>query len=51
MCAYLSAATLVGLVAYATLGWWWADPVAGLVIAAFAVNEGREAWKGDLCCN
>lgn len=51
LCAYLSASTLAGLVLYATLGWWWADPVAGFVIAGFAVKEGREAWKGDLCCD
>ena len=31
-------------------GWWWADPVAALVIAAVAVKEGREAWRGDACC-
>lgn len=49
LCAYLSAAVLVGLVANSLLGWWWADAVAGLVIAAFAVREGIEAWKGDAC--
>jgi hypothetical protein len=31
-------------------GWWWADPAAALVIAAVAVREGREAWRGDTCC-
>jgi len=51
LCAYLSASTLLGLALYATLGWWWADPAAGFVIAAFAVKEGREAWEGDLCCD
>lgn len=50
LCTYLSAAVLVGLVLNATLGWWWADPVAGLVLAALAVREGRNAWRGDLCC-
>ena len=50
LCAYLSAALLVGLGANAVLGWWWADPVTALVIAAVAVNEGREAWRGDACC-
>jgi divalent metal cation (Fe/Co/Zn/Cd) transporter len=50
LCTYLSAVLLVGLVANATLGWWWADPVAALVIAAVAVKEGREAWRGDACC-
>lgn len=50
LCTYLSAVLLVGLVANAVLGWWWADPVAALVIAAVAVKEGREAWRGDSCC-
>lgn len=50
LCTYLSAAVLVGLVLNATLGWWWADPVAALVLAVLAVREGRNAWRGDLCC-
>jgi divalent metal cation (Fe/Co/Zn/Cd) transporter len=50
LCTYLSAAVLAGLVLNATLGWWWADPVAALVLAAVAVREGRAAWRGDLCC-
>ncbi|NGO67209.1 cation transporter [Streptomyces boncukensis] len=50
LCTYLSAVLLVGLVLNATLGWAWADPVAALVIAAIAVKEGREAWRGDGCC-
>jgi hypothetical protein len=41
---------LVGLVLNATLGWSWADPIAGLIIAAVAVKEGREAWRGEGCC-
>ncbi|PPF88657.1 cobalt transporter [Clavibacter michiganensis] len=49
VCAWLSAALLVGLLLDAGLGWWWADPVAGLAIAAFAVREGLEAWRGDAC--
>ncbi|WP_292764367.1 cation transporter [Microbacterium sp. UBA3486] len=49
ICTYLSAAVLIGLIANSLLGWWWADAVAGLVIAAFAVREGIEAWKGDAC--
>ncbi len=49
LCAYLSAALLVGLGANAMLGWWWADPVAALLIAAVAVNEGRETWAGNAC--
>lgn len=50
LCTYLSAVLLVGLVLNATLGWSWADPLAGLVIAAVAVREGREAWRGEGCC-
>jgi divalent metal cation (Fe/Co/Zn/Cd) transporter len=50
LCTYLSAAVLLGLVLNAALGWWWADPVAALVLAVLAVREGREAWRGDLCC-
>jgi divalent metal cation (Fe/Co/Zn/Cd) transporter len=50
LCTYLSAVLLVGLVLNATLGWSWADPIAGLVIAAVAVKEGREAWRGEGCC-
>jgi len=49
LCTYLSAVLLVGLVLNATLGWSWADPIAGLVIAAVAVREGWEAWNGDAC--
>ena len=50
LCAYLSAALLVGLVANAAFGLWWADPAAGLVIAAVAGREARAAWRGDACC-
>lgn len=50
LCTYLSAVLLAGLVLDATLAWSWADPVAGLVIAAVAVKEGLEAWRGDSCC-
>jgi divalent metal cation (Fe/Co/Zn/Cd) transporter len=49
ICAYLSIALLVGLLANALFGWWWADPVAALVIAGVAVREGRESWKGESC--
>lgn len=49
VCTYLSGAVLIGLVLNSTLGWWWADSIAGLVIAAFAVREGYEAWMGDAC--
>jgi divalent metal cation (Fe/Co/Zn/Cd) transporter len=50
LCTYLSAALLGGLVLNALLGWAWADPVAALVIAALAVREGQNAWRGDPCC-
>lgn len=50
LCTYMSAILLGGLVLNATLGWAWADPVAGLVIAAIAVKEGRDAWRGEGCC-
>lgn len=51
LCTYLSAVLLVGLLANALLGWWWADPLAGLVIAAVAVREGLESWRGEACCS
>jgi divalent metal cation (Fe/Co/Zn/Cd) transporter len=50
LCTYLSAVLLVGLVLNASLGWSWADPLAGLVIAAVALREGVEAWRGENCC-
>ncbi|GAA1436170.1 cation transporter [Mycobacterium cookii] len=50
LCTYLSAVLLVGLVLNATLGWSWADPLAGLVIAYVAAREGLEAWRGEDCC-
>jgi divalent metal cation (Fe/Co/Zn/Cd) transporter len=49
ICTYLSAAVLIGLLLNTGFGWWWADAIAGLVIAGFAVREGREAWRGDAC--
>ncbi|MFI7422712.1 cation transporter [Nonomuraea sp. NPDC049684] len=50
LCTYLSGVLLVGLALNSLFGWSWADPVAALVIAAVAVKEGREAWRGDACC-
>ena len=47
LCAYLSGALLIGLGGNALLGWWWLDPLVGLLIAAVAVQEGREAWSGE----
>ncbi len=49
-CAYLSAILLGGLVLNALWGWWWADPVAALGMTVFLVREGREAWRGEDCC-
>lgn len=51
LCTYLSAVLLVGLLLNTTLGWSWADPIAGLIIAGVAVREGIEAWRGDGCCS
>ena len=50
LCAYLSAALLVGLGANALFGLWWADPITALLIAGAAVKEGRESWRGESCC-
>jgi|SRR5581483_1537818 len=50
LCTYLSAILLAGLALNAAFGWWWADPVAAYGIAILAVQEGREAWRGDNCC-
>jgi divalent metal cation (Fe/Co/Zn/Cd) transporter len=44
----LSVATLIGVGANAVFGWWWADPLAGLVVVYFAIRGGREAWEGEL---
>lgn len=49
LCTYLSAILLGGLLFNATVGWWWADPIAALVISALAINEGRRAWRGEIC--
>ncbi|GGV31137.1 hypothetical protein GCM10010182_63110 [Actinomadura cremea] len=50
LCTYLSGVLLVGLAVNSLFGWAWADPIAALVIAAVAVKEGRQAWRGDICC-
>ena len=50
LCAYMAVALLVGLGGNALFGVWWLDPVAALVIAGLAVNEGIEAWRGEGCC-
>lgn len=50
LCAQLAGALLVGLAGNALLGLWWLDPGAGLVIAAVALREGVESWRGEGCC-
>ena len=49
LCAYLSGALLLGLLLNSLLGWAWADSIAALVIAGWAIKEGIEAWRGDAC--
>lgn len=52
ICAYLSAILLGGLLLNALLGWWWADPVAGLIMVPIIAREGVAALRGDACaCN
>jgi len=51
LCAWLSVSTLAGLVAFYFFSWNWVDSVASLVIAVFAIIEGREAWAGELACD
>lgn len=50
LCTYLSGVLLIGLLLNSLFGWSWADPIVALIIAAVAVKEGREAWRGDHCC-
>ncbi|HWF36403.1 MAG TPA: cation transporter [Solirubrobacteraceae bacterium] len=49
LCAYLSGGLLVGLIANALTGWWWADPAVALGIGGVALREAREAWRGQSC--
>lgn len=49
-CAWLSATTLGGLLLNAVFGWWWADPVAALVLVPLLVKEGLAGWRGGECC-
>jgi divalent metal cation (Fe/Co/Zn/Cd) transporter len=51
LCALLAGAVLVGLLGQTLLGAWWLDPLAALFIAAIAVKEGREAWRGEACAD
>ncbi|KZB86283.1 cobalt transporter [Amycolatopsis regifaucium] len=50
LCSCLSGVLLVGLLLNSLLGWYWVDPLVALVIAAVAIKEGREAWRGEHCC-
>lgn len=49
-CAYLSAILLGGLLLNAALGWWWADPVAGLIMIPIIGKEGVDSLRGKTCC-
>jgi len=50
LCAYLAGALLVGLLGNAVAGAWWLAPAVAMLIAAVAVKEGVEAWRGEGCC-
>jgi divalent metal cation (Fe/Co/Zn/Cd) transporter len=50
LCAYLAIAVLAGLLANTLWGWWWLDPIVALGVAALAVWEGIETWRGKDCC-
>jgi len=49
LCAYLAGTVLLGLLGNTLLGWWWLDPMAALAVAALAVREGLEIWRGENC--
>lgn len=49
LCTYMSAALLLGLLLNSLFGWWWADSLAAMAIAAVAVREGMNAWRGEAC--
>lgn len=51
LCTYLSAILLGGLLLNALLGWWWADPVAALIMVPIIAKEGIEALRGETCCD
>ena len=50
LCAAQGAAVLVGLAANAAFGAWWLDAAIALALAAIALDEGRDAWRGEGCC-
>ena len=49
LCAYLSVAVLIGLGANALVGWWWADPIAALLVAVVCIQAGTRTWRGENC--
>jgi divalent metal cation (Fe/Co/Zn/Cd) transporter len=51
ICAYLSAILLGGLLLNALFGWWWADPIAALIMIPIIAKEGIEALQGKTCCD
>jgi divalent metal cation (Fe/Co/Zn/Cd) transporter len=51
LCTYLSAILLAGLLLNALVGWWWADPVAALIMVPIIVKEGIEGLRGETCCD
>ena len=51
LCTYLSAILLGGLLLNALFGWWWADPIAALIMVPIIVKEGIEALQGETCCD
>jgi divalent metal cation (Fe/Co/Zn/Cd) transporter len=51
LCAYLSAVLLGGLALNALFGWWWADPVAALVMTPIIANEGIQTFRGRVTCS
>ena len=51
LCTYLSAILLGGLLLNAVFGWWWADPIAALIMVPIIVKEGIEALRGETCCD
>jgi divalent metal cation (Fe/Co/Zn/Cd) transporter len=51
LCTYLSAILLAGLLLNALVGWWWADPLAALMMVPIIIKEGIEGLGGETCCD
>jgi divalent metal cation (Fe/Co/Zn/Cd) transporter len=51
LCVYLSAILLIGLLLNAALGWWWADPLAGLTMIPIIAKEGFDGLRARVCCD